>query len=184
MSESICRFMTRKNEESSIKTVRFVYETECTKLTQPFVHPIYVLHIVTKGSATLRFEDKEYKLVRGDIFFAFPAYPHYIVDADDFEYVYISFMGTGVPSVLSKCNVNFDNFYFYGYSFLCQIFESSIRRINPSNSNMLTEAVLYYTLSFLCSDNESEQKKSSALWAHLPQWDTHPTHTTLTTVIT
>ena len=100
MSESICRFMSKKNEDCSIKTVRFVYETEFTKLTQPFVHPIYVLHIGTKGSATIKFEDKEHKLFRGDMFFAFPAHPYYIADADDFEYIYISFMG---PAEITRC---------------------------------------------------------------------------------
>ena len=49
MSESICRFMTAKNEDTSIQVVRFVYETECLSLKQPFMHPIYVFHIVTKG---------------------------------------------------------------------------------------------------------------------------------------
>ena len=51
MSESICRFLSAKSEDSTIQAVRFVYETECRSLTQPFMHPIYVFHIVTKGSA-------------------------------------------------------------------------------------------------------------------------------------
>ena len=54
MSESICRFLPAKNEEAAIKAVGFVYETEFSNLTQPFVNPIYVFHIVTKGSAVLR----------------------------------------------------------------------------------------------------------------------------------
>ena len=93
MSESICKFLPAKNEESHIKTVRFVYETECLALTQPFVHPIYVLHIVTSGSAVLRIYEKEYVLNKGDIFFAFPAVLHYLDASEDFEYIYISFMG-------------------------------------------------------------------------------------------
>ena len=62
MSDSICRFMPAKNEDASIKAVRFVYETECHTLSQPFYHPIYVLHIVTKGTATLKISEKCYSL--------------------------------------------------------------------------------------------------------------------------
>ena len=53
MSDSICCFLPVKNEEAAVKTVRFVYETEFSKLVQPFVSPIYVVYIVTQGSAVL-----------------------------------------------------------------------------------------------------------------------------------
>ena len=152
MSKSICRFMPAKNEEATIKTVRFVYETECYTLSQPFVHPIYVLHIVTQGTAVLRIADKEYSLKRGDIFFAFPAFPLYIDAMDDFEYIYISFMGSGATSLLSKCKITPDSPYFNNLGFLCTMFENAIRRITPHNANMLTESVLYYALSYFDND--------------------------------
>ena len=91
MSESICRFLPAKNDDNNVKAVRFVYETECLTLSQPFVSPIYALHIVTEGRATLRIYEKEYPLVRGDIFFAFPAVLHYLDASEDFKYIYISF---------------------------------------------------------------------------------------------
>ena len=161
MSESICKFLPAKNEESHIKTVRFVYETECLALTQPFVHPIYVLHIVTSGSAVLRIYEKEHVLNKGDIFFAFPAVLHYLDASEDFEYIYISFMGSGAAALISKCGVTPENPVYPNFSFLCPMFESSIRRITPSNANLLTEGVLYYTLSFLDTDkSEAEERKS------------------------
>ena len=152
MSESICCFLPVKSDDTSVKTVRFVYETEFTKLTQPFVSPIYVMYIVTQGSAKLHIYEEEYSLVRGDIFFAFPACPVYIDDSEDLEYIYISFMGSAVAKTLSDCNVSLQNPVFYGFSSLCPIFESSIRRLNNKNANILTEGVLYYALSFLTQD--------------------------------
>ena len=162
MSNSICRFMPAKNEEAAIKTVRFVYETEFLKLTQPFVSPIYVLHIVTKGTAVLSVYGKEYPLERGDIFFAFPAYPIYINGSEDFEYIYISFMGSGAAAMLSRCNVTQSEPVYRGFSTLCPMFESSIRRITQNNSNMLTEGVLYYTLSFFDREERDIEDKKSA----------------------
>ena len=161
MSESICRFLPAKNEEANLKTVRFVYETECLALTQPFVHPIYVLHIVTEGNAVLRIEGQQYQLKRGDIFFAFPAVLHYLDASDDFKYIYISFMGSGAALLLSRCGVTPQKPIYPDFSFLCPMFESSIRRITPTNANMLTEGVLYYTLSFLDKgEGESDSRKN------------------------
>ena len=164
MSESICRFLPAKNEEALIKTVRFVYETECTALSQPFVHPIYVLHIVTQGAAVLRIADREYSLKRGDIFFAFPAYPHYIDASEDFEYIYISFMGSGAAALLSRCRISPAAPYYSDFGFLCTMFENAIRRITPHNANMITEGVLYYALSYFDGDSasgEAEGKKNA-----------------------
>ena len=158
MSESICKFMPAKSGGSNIKAVRFVYETEGEALTQPFVSPIYVMNIVTSGTAKFRFEESAYELKRGDIFFKFPALPYYIDDMEGFEYIYISFMGSGVAELLSKCGVTQENIYYQGFDFLCPIFENSIRRITPQNSNFLSEGVLYYALSFL---NEDEKEADS-----------------------
>ena len=159
MSESICRFMPAKNEDNSIQAVRFVYETECHSLSQPFLHPIYVLHIVTKGTAIFRIENNKYALKRGDIFFAFPAYPYYLDADDDFEYIYISFMGSGAISRLPKCNITPKKPYYADFNFLCTIFENAIRRVTPFNSNLLTEAVLYYALSFFDSGDNNYQSE-------------------------
>lgn len=164
MSKSICRFMAAKNEDATIQAVRFVYETECLNLKQPFLHPIYVFHIVTKGTAIFRIGDKKYSLKRGDVFFAFPAYPYYLDADDEFEYIYISFMGNGAISRLPKCNITPENPYYSDFGFLCTMFENAIRRITPFNSSLLTEAVLYYALSFFNNfelEPETEEQKNS-----------------------
>lgn len=164
MSKSICRFMSAKNEDATIQAVRFVYETECRTLTQPFLHPIYVFHIVTKGTAVFRIGENSYSLKRGDVFFAFPAYPYYLDADEDFEYIYISFMGGGATSRLPKCNITPENPYYPNFGFLCTMFENAIRRITPFNSNLLTDSVLYYALSFFDSgENEpdTEEQKTS-----------------------
>lgn len=161
MSDSICRFLPAKNDGTSIKTVRFVYETECLTLTQPFVNPIYVLNIVTEGRATLRIYEKEYTLERGDIFFAFPAVLYYLDASSDFKYIYISFMGSAAAALLSRCSITQENPVYKGFSFLCPMFESSIRRITNNNANMLTESVLGYTLSFFDKAEAQENNGKS-----------------------
>lgn len=161
MNESICRFMPVKNEEASLKAVRFVYEAECRTLTQPFVHPIYVFHIVTEGTAILRIDEKAYPLKRGDVFFAFPAYPYYLEADEDFAYIYVSFMGSGAASLLSKCGISPAAAHYPDFGFLCTMFENAIRRLTPFNANLLTEAVLFYALSFFGGEAEAERDRSA-----------------------
>ena len=168
MSKSICRFMSAKNEDSTIQAVRFVYETECLSLTQPFLHPIYVFHIVTKGTAVFKIGSNKYPLKRGDVFFAFPAYPYYLDADDEFEYIYVSFMGNGATSRLLKCNITPEKPCYEDFGFLCTMFENAIRRITPFNSNLLTESVLYYALSFFgndeCESETDDQKNSNSVF--------------------
>ena len=168
MSKSICRFMSAKTDDSTIQAVRFVYETECLSLTQPFLHPIYVFHIVIKGNAIFRIGDDRYSLKRGDAFFAFPAFPYYLDADEEFEYIYISFMGNGATSLLSKCNITPQNPYFADFGFLCTLFENAIRRITHFNANLLTEAVLYYALSFFdngdTGSEADEQNNSNSIF--------------------
>ena len=177
MGESICKIMPQKNEDNAIKTVRFVYETEFLTLSQPFVHPIYVFHIVTNGSAVLRINESEYHLKRGDIFFAFPAYPYYIEKSIDFEYIYISFMGSGATSLLSRCKITPSTAYYDNLGFLCNMFENAIRRVTPNNANMLTESVLFYALSYFGSENDGgikeDQKYSDNLFESIADYVDH-----------
>ena len=174
MSESICKFMPAKNGETQVKAVRFVYETECDSLKQPFVSPIYVMNVVTSGGASLKVGGRVYELKRGDVFFGFPAYPYYIENTDSFEYIYISFMGGGVQDLLQKCNISQSEPHYTGLDFLCPIFESSIRRITPKNSNFLSEGVLYYALSFFNLDEgEAEEVKEGVFETIVNYVDRH-----------
>lgn len=165
MSNSICRFMPAKNEALSVKTVRFVYETDFHTLRQPFISPIYCMYVVTKGEGRLTLLDKEYPLKAGDVFFAFPAYSFVLKAQGKFEYVYISFMGTGATALLASLNITPSNPVHSGYGHLSDFFLSSIKRITKENANLLTEGVLFYALSYFSKETVSsdQEEKENAL---------------------
>lgn len=162
VSQSICRFMPPKDHGGNIKTVRFVYESDFEKLPQPFIHPVYLLHIVSSGEGTMKLLDRQYKLEKGTVFFAFPGCPFEIEACDGFDYMYVSFMGTGATVLLNNLNVSVEAPVYYGFEHLLDMWKSSVRRINHTNSNILTESVLLYTLSFINgNDTESTFKDNS-----------------------
>jgi len=149
--------MPPKEYGGNIKTVRFVFETDFIRMPQPFIHPVYLLHIVTNGSGVLKLIDKQYRLEKGTLFFAFPGCPFEIEADDGFEYMYISFMGTSAAVLLNNLNITLELPVFDGYADLIDFWMSNIKRLNQLNSNILSESVLLYTLSFINNSPKSAE---------------------------
>lgn len=162
MKESICRFLPSKNYSGNIKTVHFVYETDFMTLNQPFIRPIYYLHLVTDGEATIRYADKTERLTPGTLFFFFPAVPYEIDGDENFKYIYISFMGSYVQQLLSELDITIERSVFDGFSHLTDIWMNAIARINDKNGTVLSESILLYSLSFVPAiDNEKNSPKNN-----------------------
>ncbi len=160
--DSICRFLPPKSVFGNIKTVHFVYETEFLLMKQPFLRPIYYLHLVTSGEAILKFSGNEYPLKEGTLFFFFSGVPYEIEGDETFRYTYISFMGTGIPEFLAELGITIKNSVFQGFSQLKELWLGSIIRVNSINANVLTESVLLNTLSYIAQNTEkAEQNKNS-----------------------
>ena len=176
MKDSICRFLPPKSYTGNIKTVHFVYETDFKSMLQPFIKPIYYLHLVTSGEAVIRFADRQVNLSEGSLFFFFPAVPYEIDGSEDFRYVYISFMGAGVAPLLDSLEISLDRSVLNDFGFITEHWLSAISRINNVNANVLTESVLLYTLSFIPKQSEKSapNKNSENLFDMIVDYvDTH-----------
>lgn len=151
--------MPSKSYSFDIKPVHFVYETEFHKLRQPFFSEVYYMHLITKGSAVLKIGEERYPLARGDIFFAFAALLYEIEGSEDFEYMYISFMGSGAAPLLESLDITSHKPVHRVPDELIGFWQSAINRITRKNITVLTEGVLYYTLSYMGGTDKSEQVK-------------------------
>ena len=161
MSESICKFMPAKNHAESIKTVHFVYESDFHTLRQPFLHAIHYVHLVTSGSATLCLYGNSYPLKKGTLFFILPALPVTIDGSEDFKYTYISFMGAGVPAMLEELGVDPSHLIFHGFDHMIDFWMHSIVHLRNQTANLLSEAVLLYTLSYLGKEDPVRERKDN-----------------------
>ncbi|MBQ8612491.1 MAG: helix-turn-helix transcriptional regulator [Oscillospiraceae bacterium] len=158
MSESICRFMPAKNYTDDLQTVHFVYETEHETLRQPFLHPLYYLHLVTGGAAVLRMCGKEYRVGAGDVFFSFPGCPFELAAQGELRYMYISFFGSCAGALLEQMGIGYDSPVYTGMAQVTEFWFSAISRCSGVNANFLTESVLLYTLSFLSGVPAAEHR--------------------------
>ncbi|MBO5452746.1 MAG: helix-turn-helix transcriptional regulator [Clostridia bacterium] len=160
--ESICKFMPVKNYTGNIKTINFVLESKFHKLKQPFYYPVNHLFLVISGEGTLKINNKEFALCKGSLFFSFPQHFHEIEASEDFMYIYISFMGESIQGIFSELEISAENPVYYNFEYLIDFWMNSIRRITRANSNLLTEGVLLYTLSFLSSREDHIEIKSES----------------------
>lgn len=147
-NESICVFIPSNSYKNKVTPINFVYETEFKTLHQPHFPSIFRLHLVTKGHGTLKTKLNKFDLTVGSIYFAFPSFIYEIDGSDDFEYMYISFTGEGMPGFLNNLSINQYNPAFNGFEHIIPFWMDSIKKVNDYNSNILTESVLLYTLSF------------------------------------
>lgn len=148
--DSICRFVPGKEDNSDIQTVHFVYETELHHLKQPFLRPIHYVNLVTKGSGVLMYSGREYELNPGTLFFMFPQVAYTIQGSDDFEYIYISYAGSSATRLMSSFGITESNSVYHNFTHGA-LWSDAILRITPENANILTESVLFYTLSLVHS---------------------------------
>lgn len=162
LENSICRFIPAKQYTGNLKTVNFVFESKFHQLKQPFYYPINYVFLVLSGKGILKMNSKEFSLCKGCLFFSFPQFFHEIEASDDFTYIYISFMGECVQGIFSELEITPKNPVYYNFEHLIEFWMSSINRLTNQNSNLLTEAVLLYTLSFInAQKNSTEIKKES-----------------------
>lgn len=160
--DSICRFIPAKSG-GDLKTVHFVFETEFKKMRQPFIFPIYYMHLVTRGSGKLKVLDRSFEISVGSLYFAFPGVPYEIEGGDDLTYMYISYMGLRAADLMSQMGIAPSSPVIYGFESQIQFWKSSIQRITQKNANILTESVLLNTLSYLSGGEDDGCSKSNNL---------------------
>jgi len=158
--EDICNFIPPKTNSGNIEYRHFVYESNYKKLKQPFFLTTHRIFLVFKGEGVFKTGGRKYKLKPGTVFFTFPKAAFELEGTGIFTYLYISFEGDGVKSLLDGFKISDGNCVFDGFEQLKDFWMTSIRRVNPTNATTLTESVLLYSLSFIGSADTSAQQKN------------------------
>ena len=158
-SGSICEFISDKHYTGNVKIINFVYEADFKNLPQPFFKPVNIIYLVTRGDGVLKNGNGEFPLETGCIFFTFSGRFFEIEADEDFEYMYISFMGDSIPNVFESLGINHQTPVFYGFDYIRDFWLEAIRRINPTNAGLLSESVLLYTLSFMTAGQNTNTNK-------------------------
>lgn len=162
MSKNICRFIPNQGNESDINILNFVHETKEQISSNIKYETTYKIHIVTKGKGKIFISDKFHNLNYGDIFFTFPTMEYSLQSENDFEYMYISFMGIRTNKLLEKLKISKENFLFKNQKKLLPIWTESIVD-NKSVFSLRCEGIILYSFSVLSEHVIENNTKNNTL---------------------
>ena len=148
MVQNVCHFIPFHKDLHSIHTINFVLETKKQTDTTLKTESVYKMYYVNSGKGYLHTPGRQTELQRGDVFFTFPAFPFSIESAEDFQYMYISFVGLRGNMIMEKLGLSNTCFVFPGMNSVESFWETGIRA-NPSVIEWMSESVLLYTFSTL-----------------------------------
>lgn len=156
MDNNICRFVPRVAASTDINIIHFVYETK-PQSGKPLIETVYKLHLVVKGTGILRLGEKSYPLRVGDMFFLFPSVSYAIESGEDFEYLYISYIGMRANALMSGLGIRRSHSLFHDMEELIPFWQTAILD-NRALLHLRCEGLLLYSLSVL---GEREWKKNA-----------------------
>ena len=147
MSEyNICKFNPVRSGDLSCTD--FVYEvTDCQ--SEPHTAPKNALHLVIKGEGLLEFDGERYGLSKGTLFFVKKGECVAIKNSDRLEYSYICFSGRRAEELLERVGISANRRCFDGHERLIPFWSECISSANDSNTDLLSESVLLYSLAVL-----------------------------------
>jgi len=162
--KNICNFVPRRDLADNIRCMHFVKETKIRKFTALQTESVYKVYLVTKGAGRYHTVECIRSLVPGDIFFSFPSQAFAIESEKEFEYMYISFLGTRAAHIMNQLKISQSNCYFHGVPHIADIWERSIL-IGEQFSDLASESALLYTFAqlgktLLRQDDLHEEKRN------------------------
>lgn len=145
---NICRFVPRHNDFEAIHTINFVLERKQQKYESLKMNSVYRMHLVADGKGILHTLGCTYPLRKGDIFFGLPAVPFAIESVEDFEYLYISYIGARANMIMDKLNITNQNCVFHDFDEVFDLWMDSLHA-NSAMFDLRSESVLLYTFSVM-----------------------------------
>lgn len=163
---NICKFVPKDGTPADIDTVNFVLETRCDD-TAPHIRAVYAVHLVTNGKGVLTRGEKQTDIEKGDVFFTSPGTAYSIKSSDGLQYAYVSFLGLGATSLLSRIDNDLSEAIYKHNDALADFWLDALYNSNPKNIDLISRSVLEYSVSRLInsaacgasSDTVAEIKK-------------------------
>lgn len=156
MSQNICKFIPKAEEEININILNFVYETKKQSFDNIHCDACYKMYFVTSGKGKLRLAEKIYELEKNYVFFTLPSTRYSIESCEEFEYMYISYLGTRTNKIMEHYNITRKNFLFKNFPDLDLIWKESISD-NTSVLSLRCEGILLYTFSKIVQPTEDKK---------------------------
>ena len=148
MEQNICHFIPFRKDIHSIHTINFVLETKQQQYTRLKTESTYKMYYVCCGNGYIHTAGKRTPLSQGDLFFTFPATSFAIESIEDFQYMYISFVGYRGNELMEMLHINPQHFVFHNANELSDIWNKGLHA-NETVMDLMSESILLYTFAHL-----------------------------------
>ena len=145
-NSNICKF--NPSRSSDLICENFILETDRTQ-SVPVTATNHVINIVVKGSGWLNVKGRAYGISEGTVFFIFKGDEFSVTSEDELEYSYISFYGRRADEYIERLGINDAVRVFEGFGKLIPFWTDTINMCEDGNVDVLSEAVLLYSLAVL-----------------------------------
>ena len=142
---TVCRFIPVAETMDAIQIINFVHEQERIHV-EIKINPVCKICYVTGGTASLGFEGKTCTVRKGDVFFLLPAFDYSLHGAENFTYMYISFLGVGATAQMELMNISRKNFLFPDMADL-EPFRLAAFSLKSEVIGIASQSVLLFTLA-------------------------------------
>ncbi|MBR6807169.1 MAG: helix-turn-helix transcriptional regulator [Clostridia bacterium] len=155
---NVCKF--NQIRSGDLICENFIYETEDTQ-KETLTAKNFVLNLVCEGKGIVTCGEECFDVSAGDIFFVLKGESFSVSSAEGCEllYMYISFNGRRAYEYVERFGVGVNYRHFCGYEYLIPFWKESQEIAREENIDLLSEAVLVYSLARLTV----EKKRNSDL---------------------
>lgn len=146
MDNNICLFVPKMHNYETIQPVRFVLERKPQNNPEFSISSFYIVHCVIKGEGIVHYKDNSFKVKRGDVFFTTPSLSYRIESVKDFEYGYITYLGTRASYLAEKFHLRQNNYVFFDLGDLPDLWVKALT-LGSKFSDLLSESIVLFTFS-------------------------------------
>ncbi|MGM9652518.1 MAG: helix-turn-helix domain-containing protein [Eubacteriales bacterium] len=155
MDQNICKFVpVQKGAE--VRVLNYVYETDPAVMEKHRIQSYGALCLTAHGEGTLHTDAGHFPLREGTLFLTFPMQQFYIEQRRELQYLYITFIGQRILSVVERVGLTEQSAVRDGLGDLIPFWKSSLTDCVPGNIDLVAEAVLLYTLARLTPDTRAD----------------------------
>ena len=149
-NDNICKFIPTRSIGTELTTINFVYERKNFFNDYAASHS-YSINIAVDGNGILHTDRGDFKLRRGDLFFTFPQQPYYIENENNFEYIYITFIGTRANALKERLSLEPQIPVLDNHEYLIDIWQNAIAIASDQNIDLIAEGTLLYSFAYICN---------------------------------
>ena len=170
--ENICKFVLPSQVQGELCVMNFVYEKEHPSNRLPMTNPMYRVCIVTKGTAVVTQANTQKCVEKHQVFFLFASVPYTVDGSDDFEMMYISFIGIRANALMERYGICSGNFAFAVDADTVQLWQRCIA-YSDSVMELCAESLVLFTMATVADGqlaNESTGLSVSEKFLHIKKY--------------